>query len=159
MPEGVAEHSFLGCNHQSTCMSSYSLYVQLFCNPMYYPGGLKAWVGPVQWSEPHSILAPIRVRTRAVGFRIINGDHYTTTAHWVRLKYSISLWNETSQIIHLKWKIEYEFNFEWISQTITISLCGKPILNVMVMYIVYQSDGKRYGISKRSETTEFFLHV
>ena len=25
MPEGVAEHSFLGCNRQSTCMPSYSL--------------------------------------------------------------------------------------------------------------------------------------
>ena len=37
MPEGVAEHSFLGCNHQPTCMPSYSLYVQLLCYPMYYP--------------------------------------------------------------------------------------------------------------------------
>ena len=58
MPEGVAEHSFLGCNHQSTCMPSYSLYVQLAWYPMYYPGGMKARVCPVQWSEPHSILAP-----------------------------------------------------------------------------------------------------
>ena len=48
MPEGVAEHSFLGCNHQSTCMSSYSLYVQLLWYPMYYPGGMKARVSPVQ---------------------------------------------------------------------------------------------------------------
>ena len=58
MPEGVAEHSFLGCSHQSTCMPSYSLYVQLLWNPIYYPGGMKARVSPVQWSEPHSILAP-----------------------------------------------------------------------------------------------------
>ena len=41
MPEGVAEHSFLGCNHQSTCMPSYSLYDQLLWYPMYYPGGMK----------------------------------------------------------------------------------------------------------------------
>ena len=27
MPEGVAEHSFLGCSHQSTCMLSYTIYV------------------------------------------------------------------------------------------------------------------------------------
>ena len=48
MPEGVAEHSFLGCNHQSTCMPSYSLYVQLLWYPMYYPGGMKARVSLVQ---------------------------------------------------------------------------------------------------------------
>ena len=61
MPEGVTEHSFLGCNHQSTCMPSYSLYVQLLWYPMYYPGGMKASVSPVQWSEPYSILAPTPV--------------------------------------------------------------------------------------------------
>ena len=37
---------------------SYSLYVQLLWYPMYYPGGMKARVNPVQWSKPHSILAP-----------------------------------------------------------------------------------------------------
>ena len=57
IPEGVAEHSFLGCNHQSTCMPSYSLYVQLLWYPMYYPGGMKARVSPMQWSKPYSILA------------------------------------------------------------------------------------------------------
>ena len=58
MPEGVAEHSFLGCSHQSTCMPNYSLYVQLLWYQMYYPGGMEALVSPVQWSEPHSILDP-----------------------------------------------------------------------------------------------------
>ena len=37
---------------------SYSLYVQLLWYPMYYPRGMKARVSPVQWSKPHSILAP-----------------------------------------------------------------------------------------------------
>jgi len=37
----------------------------------------------VQWSKPHSILAPLRIRTRAAGFKIISGDHCTTTAHSV----------------------------------------------------------------------------
>ena len=60
---------------------SYSLYVQLLWYPMYYPGGMKARVGPVQWSKPNSILAPLRIRTRVAGFRVISGDHYTTTAH------------------------------------------------------------------------------
>ena len=60
---------------------SYSLYVQLLWYPMYYPGGMKARVSPVQWSKPHSILPPLRIRTRAAGFRIISGIHYTTTAH------------------------------------------------------------------------------
>ena len=26
--------------------------------PMYYPGGMKVRISPVQWSKPHSILAP-----------------------------------------------------------------------------------------------------
>ena len=88
MPEGVAEHSFLGCNHQSTCMPSYSLYVQLLWYPMYYPGGMKARVSPVQWSELHSILGPTQDSNpggRIDGFRIISGDHYTTTSHCINM--------------------------------------------------------------------------
>ena len=68
---------------------SYHLYVQLLWYPMYYPGGMKARVSPVQWSKPHSILPPLRIRTRAAGFRIISGDHYTTTAHWWGIWYII----------------------------------------------------------------------
>ena len=37
---------------------SYSLHVQLLWYPIYYPGGMKARVSPVQWSKPYSILAP-----------------------------------------------------------------------------------------------------
>ena len=53
-------HTALGCNHQSFACPSYSLHVQLLWYPMYYPGGMKARVSPVQWSKPHSILAPTR---------------------------------------------------------------------------------------------------
>ena len=53
--DGVAKHSFLGCNHQSTCMPSYSLYVQLLWYPMYYPEEMKARVSPVQSIEPHRL--------------------------------------------------------------------------------------------------------
>ena len=35
-----------------------AFYVQLLWYPMYYPGGMKARVSPVQWSKPHSILVP-----------------------------------------------------------------------------------------------------
>ena len=83
-PADIAElwsNTAQGCNHQSTCMPSYSLYVQLLWYPMYYPGGMKAQVSPVQWSKPHSILAPLRIGTRATGFKIIKGDYYFTTAH------------------------------------------------------------------------------
>ena len=55
-----------GCNHQSTCMPSYSLHVQLLWYPMYYPRGMKARVSPVQWSKPYSIF---RILTRAAGFQ------------------------------------------------------------------------------------------
>ena len=43
--------------NQFACPNN-SLYVQLLWYPMYYPGGMKAQVSPVQWSKPHSILAP-----------------------------------------------------------------------------------------------------
>ena len=46
---------------------------------MYYPGGMKAWVSPVQWSKPHSISAPTQNRMRWP-------LHYTT-AH-IRYVYS-----------------------------------------------------------------------
>ena len=35
-----------------------AFYVQLLWYPMYYPGGMNSRVSPVQWSKPHSILAP-----------------------------------------------------------------------------------------------------
>ena len=56
---------------------------------MYYPEGMKDRVSPVQWSKPYSILAPLRIRTRAAGFKIISGDHYTTTAHMLFLFFSV----------------------------------------------------------------------
>ena len=55
--ESVTKNSFLGCRHQSTCMPSYSLYIQLLWYPMYYPGEMKARVSPVQSIEPHRMLA------------------------------------------------------------------------------------------------------
>ena len=82
--EGVAKHSFLGCNlvHQSICTPqlqpcylyvTFYLYVQLLYVHlplvpnvlpwywMYYPKGMKAQVSPVVQSiEPHRILAPTR---------------------------------------------------------------------------------------------------
>ena len=44
MPLKVWPNTALGCNHQSICMPSYSLYVQLLWYPMYYLGGMKARV-------------------------------------------------------------------------------------------------------------------
>ena len=95
MPEdatdGVAKHSFLGCNHQSTRMASYNFYVQLLWYPMYYPRLMKAWVSPVQWCKPYSILALLKIRTWAGGFKIISGDHFTdhftTTANLQSLNF------------------------------------------------------------------------
>ena len=90
MPEGVAEHSFLGYNHQSTCMPSYSLYVQLLWYPMYYSGGMKARISPVQWSEPHSILAP--TQDSNPGGRIQNHKRWPLHYHCTQLyKYTIGV--------------------------------------------------------------------
>ena len=50
---------------------SYSLYVQLLWYPMYYPGGMKARVSPVQWSKPHSILASTPVMFEKENYFII----------------------------------------------------------------------------------------
>ena len=49
--------------------------------PMYYSGGVKVRVSPVQWSKPYSInSSPLKNRSQAGGFKIISGDQYTTTA-------------------------------------------------------------------------------
>ena len=62
---------------------SYSLYVQLLWYPMYYPKGMKARVGPVQWSKPNSILIP--TQDSKPGGRIQNHKrwplHYHCTQH------------------------------------------------------------------------------
>ena len=47
------------------------------------PEGWRPRVSPVQWSKPHSILAPLRIWTRATGSKIISGDHYTTSRIFV----------------------------------------------------------------------------
>ena len=86
MPLKVWPNTALSCNHQSICnfaCPSDRLYVQLLWYPMYYPGGIKARGSPVPWSNPYSILAPTQDSNPVVGFKIISGDHYTTTAHTV----------------------------------------------------------------------------
>ena len=46
--EGVAEHSSIAATINQFACPSYSLYVQLLWYPIYYPGGMKARVSPVQ---------------------------------------------------------------------------------------------------------------
>ena len=53
---GRTQHKAATIN-QRAC-PSYSFYVQLLGYPMYYPGGMKARVSPVQRSKPYSMLAP-----------------------------------------------------------------------------------------------------
>ena len=82
MPLKAWPNTALGCNHQSICIPQ----LQPLCSAapvpnVLYPGGTKARISPVQWSKPYSILAPLRIRTRAAEFKIISSDHYTTTAH------------------------------------------------------------------------------
>ena len=70
-----------GCNHQWTACPSYSFYVQLLWYPMYYPGGIKARVSPVQWSKPHSILVP--TQDSNPGGRIQNHKRWPPHYHWL----------------------------------------------------------------------------
>ena len=82
---------------------SYSLYVQRLWYPMYYPGGMKAWVSPVQCSKPYSILAP--TQNSNPGGQIQHHKqwplhyHYTTTAHTPHIHLTIICSIQTSQII------------------------------------------------------------
>ena len=105
MPLKVWPNTALGCNNQSICLPRYSLYVQLLWYPMYYPGGMKARVSTVQWSKPHSILAPLRIRTRAAG---LNNHkrwplHYHCTQHLELIKFLL-----ISKLV-LKWFFMYHF--------------------------------------------------
>ena len=47
-----------GCNHQSTCMPQLQPLCSAALVPYIQPRRMKAQVSPVQWSKPHSILAP-----------------------------------------------------------------------------------------------------
>ena len=98
-PRAVFGHNFSwlmvagsAWNHQSICMSQ----LQPLCSaalvstvlPRRDEGSGKP-CALVQWSKPHSIIAPLRIRTRAAGFKIISGDHYTslgTTSHLLRTR-------------------------------------------------------------------------
>ena len=67
---------------------SYSLYAQLLWYPMYYPGGMKARVSPVQWSKPYSILAP--TQDSNPGGRIQNHKRWPLHYHCTLWYLSIS---------------------------------------------------------------------
>ena len=75
-----------GCNHQSTCMPQPVTTFMFSCSatnvlPQRDEGLGKPPVVPVQWSKPYSILTSTQDSKRAAGFKIINSDHYTTSAH------------------------------------------------------------------------------
>ena len=80
--EGVVEHS-------SRLQPSINLHapvtafmLQVIWYTMYYPEGMKARVMTCAVIEALIVYKPpLRTRTRAAGFKIISGDHYTTTAH------------------------------------------------------------------------------
>ena len=72
---------------------------------MYYSGGMKARVSPVQWWQPHSISAPTQ-DSNPSGFRIMSGDHYTTTAHMCPF---------VSFLLHIPGQLTFEIYFVWCS--------------------------------------------
>ena len=82
MPLKVGPNTALGCYHQSICMPQLQ---PLRSAALVIPRRDEGSGNPVQWSKPYSILAPLRIRTRAGRFRIISGDHYTTTEHKCRI--------------------------------------------------------------------------
>ena len=62
---------------------SYSFYVQLAALAlMYYPGGMKARISPVQWSKPYNILAP--TQDSNPGGRILNHERWPLHYHCTR---------------------------------------------------------------------------
>ena len=86
MPLKVWPNTALGCNHQSICMP----LLQPLCSAALVPNVLpRRDEGSGQpcalSSKPYSILAPTQDSIRAAGFKIISGDHYTTTAHIIQV--------------------------------------------------------------------------
>ena len=85
--ETVAEQSArLQPSIKLTC-SSYSFYVQLLWYPMYYPGGMKARVSPVQWSKPYSIFAT--TQDSNPGGRIQNHKRWPLHYHCTPFQYNL----------------------------------------------------------------------
>ena len=85
---------------------SYSLYVQLLWYPMYYPGGMKARVSPVQWLKPHSILAPTQDSNPGGRIQIHKPwplYYHCTQCNPSKLKNVIICYN----IIQLQWNLDF----------------------------------------------------
>ena len=76
--ETVAEHSIRLqplINLHGNARPSYSLYVQQLWYPMYYPGGMKAWVSPVQRLKPYSVLAPTQDSNLSGGYNTAHNNN------------------------------------------------------------------------------------
>ena len=103
-----------GCIHQSTCMPQFQPLCSAALVPMYYLGGMKARVSPVQWSKPYSILAPTQ-DLNPCG-RIQNHKrwplHYHCTlncvsSHSLNVMFEWFIWNKMEYILQFKkflWK-------------------------------------------------------
>ena len=95
MPLKVWPNTALDCNHQSICMPQ----VQPLCSAALVPTVLppKGWRLGLALRRDRSLIVywpPLRIRTRAAGFKIVSGDHYTTTAHIV-LDVMVQIWTTT----------------------------------------------------------------
>ena len=86
MPLKVWPNTALGCNHQSICIPQLQPLCSAARYPMYYPEGMKARVGPVQWSKPYSILAP--TQDSNPGGRIQNHKRWPLHYHCTRWGYA-----------------------------------------------------------------------
>ena len=86
MPDDATEG---GTEHSPRLQPSIDLHARvtafifsLLWYPVYYPERMKA-PGKALCSDRNVSVywPPLRIRTRAAGFKILSGDHYTTTAH------------------------------------------------------------------------------
>ena len=124
MPLKVWPNTALGCNHQSICMAQ----LQLLRYPMYYPGGMKARVGPVQWSKPNSILAP--TQDSNPGGRIQNHKrwplHYHCThIHFASRESTFSILISYANLSSTQTML-FHPNSNWHSSHLLVKISGLP---------------------------------
>ena len=153
--ESMAEQRKVATINHLAC-PSYSLYVQLLWYPVYtyYPGGMKARVSPVQWSKPQYI-DPTQ-DSNSGGFKIISGDHYTTTASMKCYDYTTDILNFTPRNIHAA-----PFCFPWylLPHLVTHdTLCMLPHLDhYLTIHVVHLVTQRYTNMLLNPLRTKFFL--
>ena len=125
---------------------SYSLYVQLLWYPIYYPGGMKVRVSPVQWSKPNSRLA--FTQDSNPGGRIQNHERWPLHYHYTLIGSGISKCLRWAQRFENFWT----YHFKLIRITCQAVCHGKAVMAKNMTYLSNKKKRAKLMLSSFPDT-------